>query len=108
MTYEESMNTLINYKKETPEYIRIKLNIPVNKNLKSEFCNILRENTNINGELKLTMPIAELNNDGTIKKIWSGQKKIEKELNLPRNTIYRYIHTGNKNWRQLTPEEISE
>ena len=108
MTYEESMNTLTDYKKETPEYIRIKLNIPVNKNLKSEFCNILRENTNINGELKLTMPIAELNNDGTIKKIWSGQKKIDKELNLPRNTIYRYIHTGNKNWRQLTPEEISE
>jgi len=108
MTYQESMNPLINYKKETPEYTRMQLNIPVNKNLKSEFCNILRENTNTNGELKLTMPIAELNNDGTIKKIWSGQKKIEKELSLPRNTVYRYIHTGNKNWRHLTPEEISE
>jgi hypothetical protein len=108
MTYQESMNPLINYKKETPEYTRMQLNIPVNKNLKSEFCDILRENTNTNGELKLTMPIAELNNDGTIKKIWSGQTKIEKELNLPRNTIDRYIRSGNKNWRRLTPEEISE
>jgi len=108
MTYEESINPLINYKKETPEYTRMQLNIPVNKNLKSEFCNILHENTNTNGEIKLTMPIAELNNDETIKKIWSGQRKIEKELNLPRNTIYRYIHTNNKNWRYLTPEEISE
>jgi len=86
----------------------MQLNIPVNKNLKSEFCNILRENTNTNGEIKLTMPIVELKNDGTIKKIWSGQRKIEIELNLPRNTIYRYIHTNNKNWRYLTPEEISE
>lgn len=108
MTYSESINPLINYKKETLEHVRFQLNIPINKNLKSEFCEILRENININGELKLTMPIAELNNDGTIKKIWSGQTKIEKELKLPRNTIYRYIHTNNKNWRYLTPEEISE
>jgi hypothetical protein len=108
MTYNESINLEVNYKKETPEYIRDKLNIPINKNLKSEFCDILRENTNTSGELKLTIPIAELNNDGTIKKIWSGQTKVEKELNLPRNTIDRYIRNGNKNWRKLTPEEISE
>jgi hypothetical protein len=108
MTYNESINPLVNYEKKTPEYIKKLLNIPVNKNLKSEFCDILRENTNTNGELKLTMPVAELNNDGTIKKIWSGQTKIEKELNLTRNTIDRYIRKGNKNWRKLTSEEISE
>ena len=108
MTYLETIDPLINCKKEILECVRNQLNIPINKNLKSEFCEIIRENADINGRVKLTLPIAELNDDRTIKKVWSGQAKIEKELNLSRNTIYRYIHTNNKYWRYLTPEEIIE
>jgi hypothetical protein len=107
MTYDNIINPN-NYKKETPEFIKLKLNIPYNKNLKSNVCNIIRENINNLGELKITNPIAELNDDKTIKKIWSGHTKIETELNLPRNTIYRWCHTNNNKFRYLTIDEICE
>lgn len=108
MTYLESINP-INFVdiKEVIDYVKNALDIQDNRKLKSEICKILHENININGELKLTMPIIQLNNDGTIKRVWSGQRVIERNLKLPRNTIYRYTHdNNNKNWRKIRMDEM--
>ena len=108
MTYEETVEpNNFKYIKEVIDYVITALDIPDNTKIKGEICKILHENMNENGELKLTTPIVQLNDDGTIKRIWSGQRVIERELGLPRNTIYRYIHDdNNKNWRKATINEI--
>jgi hypothetical protein len=108
MTYLESINPIkfIDIK-EVIDYVKNALDIQDNRKLKSEICKILHENININGELKLTTPIIQLNDDGTIKRVWSGQRIIERELKLPRNTIYRYMHdNNNKNWRTIRMDEM--
>ena len=108
MSYYESVepNNFI-YIKEIIDYVITTLDIPDNIKIKSEICKILHENVNTNGELKLTVPIVQLNDDGTFKRIWSGQRVIERELGLPRNTIYRYLHDdNNKNWRKITIDEM--
>ena len=107
MSYYESIepNNYIN-NKEVIDYVKISLGIPDNTKLKSEICKILHKNINTNGELKLTTPIVELNDDGTIKCIWPGQRIIERELKLSRNTIYNYLHNNNKNWRKITIDEM--
>jgi hypothetical protein len=108
MTYAESVepNNFI-HNKELIDYVKTTLNIPDNRKLKSEICKILHENINTNNELKLTIPVVQLNDDGTITRIWAGQRVIERELGLPRNTIYRYMHdVNNKNWRKITIDEM--
>lgn len=108
MTYLESINPIkFIDAKEVIDYVKNALDIQDNRKLKSEICKILHENININGELKLTKPIIQLNDDGTIKRVWSGQRVTERELKLPRNTIYRYMHdNNNKNWRTIRMDEM--
>jgi hypothetical protein len=107
MTYDESVEpNNFKEKKEVIDYVKNALDIPDNTKIKSEICKILHENMNTIGELKLTAPIVQLNDDGTIERIWPGQRVIERELKLTRNTIYTYMRENNKNWRKITIDEM--
>ena len=107
-TLDETYNPSQQYDKKINKTVKKALGIPDNKiKFKLGILEILRLNLIKDGSLKITTPIAQLNDDGTIKKIWPSPYIIEKVLDIKTTTI-RYACEIKNKWRKLTLDEICE
>jgi hypothetical protein len=113
LTYEEILDPEKEYIPVIPDIIKKALEIPVNSTLliRPHITKLLRENISNDIFRIRTKPLAQLNLDNTIVKMWSGPYKAMNNLGYGRNQIesvlYGRCQTSNGfKWRWLTLEEM--